>query len=183
MFAVASLLDTQSDQKTRELWEYLLGQCGLLGILTTPIPHLTWQVAESYSDGAILQLERISSVISPISVRVGGVGVFTGDNPVVHLSLVKTARLMQIHQIIWDMLSSYGHDMNKYYAPDRWMPHITLAYRDVTRENLMCALESLAFRSLDTEVSINNLSMIYSEKENGIAAQYFLRSSKKVTPR
>ena len=183
MFAVASLLDTQSDQNTRDLWDYLLGHCGLLGILTTPIPHLTWQVAERYSDETILQLERLSSVLSPVLVKVAGVGIFTGDNPVVHLSLVKDPRLMNTHQVIWNILSSYGHSINNHYSPDRWMPHITLAYRDVTRENILCALEDLAFKSFEFEIRLNNLSMIFSEKVNGVAAQFQLRGSAKVSTR
>lgn len=181
MFAIASLLDTVSDQKTRDLWELLLGQCGLFGIFTTPTPHVTWQVADKYTDQVMIHLERLSKAIGSMTVRVSGLGIFTGENPVVHLALVKTPRVMEVHQMIWAVLLDCGINQNMHYSPDQWMPHVTLAYRDITSENMVCALQGLAFKPLETEILVDNLSLIYStESDNGITARYELRGSKRL---
>lgn len=177
MFAIASLLDTASDQNTRDLWQFLMGQCGLFGIFTTPTPHISWQVADQYSDHTVAQLERFSKLVDPISVPVSGLGIFAGEKPIVYLSLVKTPRLMEIHHLIWTILTGYGTNLNRYYSSEQWVPHITLAYRDTSPENMMCALEGLAFKPLETRIVIDNLALIYStEAGNGMTARFPLRN-------
>jgi 2'-5' RNA ligase len=182
MFAIASLLDTSSDLRTRELWDYLLGQCGLLGIYSTPTPHVTWQVAESYPEEINDQLERLAKNLAPFYVRVAGLGIFTGNKPVIHLSLVKTSQMMIFHQMIWTVLSRFASSLNEYYSPVRWMPHITIAYRDLTSEKMICALENLAFQTLETEMLVDNISLIYSfESNNGLVARFELEGKKRKT--
>jgi len=56
-----------------------------------------------------------------------------------------------------------------YYAPENWMPHISLAYTDVTRQNLPCLMDKLAFRPVYWQVEIDNISFIY--EPNGVVGE------------
>lgn len=41
------------------------------------------------------------------------------------------------------------------------MPHISLAYTDVTPQTLSCRMEHLAFQPINFEMWVNNLALIF----------------------
>jgi len=41
------------------------------------------------------------------------------------------------------------------------MPHISLAYKDIALDSLHCLIDKLAFRTVNWEIPIDNLSLIY----------------------
>jgi len=52
------------------------------------------------------------------------------------------------------------------------VPHITLAYRDVSRVNLPCALADLAFQTLRMDVLVDHLAVMYDiNGEIGVKAR------------
>jgi 2'-5' RNA ligase len=52
-----------------------------------------------------------------------------------------------------------------YYSPGQWIPHITLAYNDVTPANLDCVMQSLAFQTFNWEIQINNLILVAQRED------------------
>ncbi|MDR3574950.1 MAG: 2'-5' RNA ligase family protein [Anaerolineaceae bacterium] len=181
MYAIASLLDPYSRQKIQELWNYLESDCGLSGIKETPLPHFSWQGANDYKFPEVSNvLQKLASEIPPFVVRTAGLGIFTSEKPILYLSLVKTFPMIKAHQKIWDAVKSKADQLIEYYAPELWMPHITLAYHDLNRKNLPCAFSELAFQPFDIEISVNNLAVIYQiEQEVGVRDQYFFRQDNK----
>jgi 2'-5' RNA ligase len=168
---IATLLDPSIDQQTQAIWSLLERNCGLSGIRVTPIPHFSWQGAASYEPEEVVQqkLIRICEQIEPFDVHVTGLGLFTGESPVLFLPVIKNQTLLEVHQRLWDELLPFAAAMSPYYAPDSWQPHITLAYKDVNPGNLVCAVEDLAFRDLSATLRVNHLAMIYqSENEVGV---------------
>src|SRR5258708_39023068 len=49
----------------------------------------------------------------------------------------------------------------EYYRPDRWMPHITIGFGDMNKDNLSRIIPWLAERAFNWEITINNLALIY----------------------
>jgi hypothetical protein len=47
MNGIASLLDERAASRVRQLWKNLEERCGLVGVMATPFPHFSWQVAEA----------------------------------------------------------------------------------------------------------------------------------------
>jgi 2'-5' RNA ligase len=179
MYAIASLLDPYSSQKIQELWNYLESDCGLFGIKETPLPHFTWQGANDYKFPQVTDaLRKVATETSPFMVKTAGLGIFTSENPILYLSLVKSYPLMKAHKDIWDAVQSNVDQLIEYYAPDSWMPHITLAYHDLNRKNLPCALSKLSFRSLDFEITVNNLAVIYQINQRvGLKEQHLFEQN------
>ncbi len=174
MYAIASLLDPYSSQKIQELWNYLESDCGLFGIKKTPLPHFSWQGANDYQFPLVTDvLRKLASKMSPFVVKTGGLGIFTSETPILYLSLVKTDQMIKAHKRIWDAIESKADQLIEYYAPDSWMPHITLAYHDLNRQNLPCAFSELAFRPFNFEITVNNLAVIYQiDQQVGLREQY-----------
>ena len=162
MIAIATLLELSANTKTAQTWQWLEHECGLSGIKVAPMPHLSWQVSADYNlDEVVKELKHKANNLQPFTVRGYGLGIFTREVPVLYYSLIKTEALIRVHQALWDYLSGFAEGVLTFYSPNTWIPHITLAYKDVTPDKLACGVAGLAFRSIVLEIVINHFSVIY----------------------
>ena len=166
MYAIISELDTQSSDLVKDLWGRLREACGLLAIYKLPTPHFTWFVADT------LDVAAVEAIIADLSARskeltsyVFGFGIFSGERPVFYLPLVKSQAMTDLHNEIWSQVISYSQGRNRYYSPNFWLPHITLAINDITKESLACALESVAFEPVEMKISADNLIVVAQEDD------------------
>jgi 2'-5' RNA ligase len=162
MHGLVSLLDQKHTRQVEELWNMLDEKCGLTGIQVTPFPHFSWLIASDFDWTALENaLQNITSNASPFTVHTTGLGLFSGVNPVIFVPVVKTARLSEFHLQVWDSIQPYGTDISPLYAPDNWVPHISLAYADVTQETIPCVMQRLAFQTYNWEIRVDNISFIH----------------------
>jgi 2'-5' RNA ligase len=55
-----------------------------------------------------------------------------------------------------------------YYSPKLWVPHVTLALNDLNQENLACAINAIAFETIELFIRISNLALArYEDKKAG----------------
>ncbi len=170
MNGIASLLDDPASACVRHLWQELEVRCGLVGVKLTPFPHLTWQVTEDYDLPRLeFALRTLAGQVKPFSIHTSGLGLFTGENPIIYVSIVKDEALMCFHSLLWERMAGIAFHPALYYSPGQWVPHITLAYKDLTSANLDCAMQSLAFQSFNWEIQIDNLILVaQNESQNTI---------------
>jgi 2'-5' RNA ligase len=168
MNGIASLLDDPASSRVEHLWQELEARCGLVGVKITPFPHLTWQVTDNYDHPRFeLALHALAGQVQPFSIHTSGLGIFTGENPIVYVSIVKDEPLMRFHSLLWEKMAGIAFHPVLYYSPGQWVPHITLAYHDLTSANLDCAMQSLAFQAYNWEIQIDNLILVaQSEGQN-----------------
>ena len=158
MNGIASLLDQTAYSLVEKLWQELESSCGLVGVKITPFPHFTWQVTDGYDRSRLdSTLREISSHTLPFTIRTVGLGIFTGEKPVVYITIFKDESLIAFHSMLWERTQGIAIRPAIFYTPNQWVPHITLAYNDVSHDNLNCALRTLAFQSFDWEIKIDNL--------------------------
>jgi len=169
MQAVVSLLEPSANQEVEALWQILGTDCGLESLYYTPHPHISWQIADEYDKQALPGiLSDVARSSTPFTIRCSGVGLFTGIEPVVYILIVKDDPLIQFQEMICRKVRPLASISNPHYDPDVWVPHVTLAHRDVKPENLGCVMNTLAFRPFDREISIDNLALLYhTEHEIG----------------
>lgn len=158
MYAIISELDPASSTTVRELWQRLKDACGLAAIYDTPIPHFTWFVADdlNMSKSAPI-LEQIAGNFENLTIHTFGLGIFTGEHPVLYLPMVKSVDMIALHREIWDQVQPYSKESQLYYSPPLWVPHISLAVKDLTKANLGCAVNEIAFDSIELFIQVNNL--------------------------
>ena len=173
MYTIASIFDPESDQKIHTLWQLLDSKCSLKGIQLTPLPHISWQTSEDYDlDQVHSALTRFSTRQKSVLVRSTGLGIFTGERIVLYLAIVRSEHLTKLHDKLWDLLNPYGKS-RFYYAPDYWVPHITLANKDLNNQNMPCALSELCDKSLNFEITINSIAILYDiQGEIGVKSIY-----------
>ena len=179
MYAIASLLDPLSDQTVRSLWAFFERSCGLTGVRTTPLPHFSWQGADAYViDPVEDTLAHIAEQCAPFVVRTAGLGIFTGKMPVVYIPLVKDEHLLNMHKMVWEAVRPYAIVPNVYYDPAHWVPHITLALREVDPSRLGCAVEEIASKPIELEIMVDNLSLIFqSNGQAGIKNRFTFKEN------
>jgi 2'-5' RNA ligase len=173
MYTIASLLDISSDEKIKNIWELLDSRCSLKGIRMTPLPHISWQASEDYELDKINSiLEDLSAHQKPFNMHSSGLGIFTGAKIVLYLAMVRSKQATDLHKKLWHKLHYYGKS-HAYYAVDYWVPHVTLANKDVDAQNLSCAIAELANMPLTFEVSVSSLAILYDiQGETGIKSIY-----------
>lgn len=166
--ALVALLDEEHTAKVKEIWSMLQVECGLTAINATPFPHFSFHIAEYYEmDELDAQLSEITRTIPPFTVHTTGLSIFTGLEPVVFVPLVVEKKLLYIHQILWERTSPFGTRVSSHYRPGAWVPHITLANKDVTTENIGCVARHLVGRTFAWEIPIRYLAIVC--QENGVA--------------
>jgi len=161
MHGLVSLLDSKHHQHVESLWQLLEEECGLTGIRVTPFPHFSWLIASDFDWPALENsLREIASLTSPFTVHTAGLGLFSGPNPVVFIPVVRTAELSAFHQQVWESIQPFGIEISPLYSPASWVPHITLAYTDVTPANISCVMQTLAFQTYNWRIRVDNISFV-----------------------
>lgn len=162
MHAIVSLLDQVYYMEIEDLWAELDRKFGVRSIYLTACPHFSYQVAEGYEVEALeAALQSVALNMAPFQIRTGGLGIFTGSNPVLFVPVVRTPELSELHQRLWDELSETARGLLGNYSPERWIPHITLAHADIDKNNLPKVIHLLGERDFDWEVQVDNLSFLY----------------------
>ncbi len=172
MDGIVSLLDDEHLHWVEEIWAELDREFGLRGIYVTPFPHFTYHVAEHYEVeqvGPVLQ--RFAAAQPCFTAKTAGLGVFTGNNPVVYIPVVRSPQLSQFHRLLWDELGDVGLGVINHYRPDDWVPHVTLAYGDVDYLVLPHVIRFLSKRDFYWQIPVQALSLVYST-----GTEYGLRS-------
>jgi 2'-5' RNA ligase len=162
MHGIVSLLDNDHNQLVEELWAELERELSVHGVYVTPYPHFSYQVAQVYDVDKIEPvLQRITSNITTFKVRTSGLGIFTGFSPVLYIPVVRSLELTQLHEELWKEISPASSGVVEYYHPDQWMPHITIGFGDISKDNLSQIIPFLAERDFNWEINVNNLALIY----------------------
>jgi 2'-5' RNA ligase len=162
MHGLVSLLPEPFYARVASIWQELARDFGLVGIQVTPYPHFSWQIAEDYDLERLEALtQEIAAQAAPFVVHTAGLALFTGEKPVIYIPVVKTARLLAFHAQVWERTEKVSSGRSVYYAPESWMPHISLAYEDVEREKIGRVMERLAFQTFNWEIIVDNIALIY----------------------
>jgi len=176
MDAVVSLIDTSNSFQANDFNKWV-DEFGITLNNPERFPlHLTWHAADQYN---LLSLANVLSHLAvkgdPFKVRTAGFGIFTGKMPVFYITLVKTRFLMEFHEEIWRSVSNYAIKSQVHFAPENWVPHITLNTIEVISKEIIRKLQSVTFREMEYEIVINNIALIYKKEElSGILEKYEL---------
>jgi 2'-5' RNA ligase len=161
MHAIVSILDPLHYKLVEAIWRELETECGIVGIKATPYPHLSWLIAEDFEWSRLdTTIQEIANNLQPFQVRTTGLALFTGPSQVVYIPILRTTEVSRVHEMIWQRMLPLGYGISQNYAPSKWVPHISLAYGDVTPVTLPCIMERLANRVYNWEIEVANLAFI-----------------------
>ncbi len=174
---VVTLTDAALTERVHALWHELRVRFDVHFVADeVAFSHFSYHVVERYD------LDRLDAVLAQIAAhtpsfraKTGGLGVFTGAQPVLQIAVARNALMAALHAELWQALAPFSKGALGYYAPALWMPHITLAQRDLTHDKLSEIMRWLSAQSFDVEFEVNNLSLIYFDgARHNVTLQYAL---------
>jgi 2'-5' RNA ligase len=161
MVGVVSLLDEENSTFIRELWAGLTKEFGFSGTHADSSPHVSFHVAAEYDMDAVdARLQSLAKSIPPFEAQTNGIGIFPGDEIVVHLPVIRQPRLTVMQRAVFDEIRHCARGDEHYYRPDQWVPHITLGRWDRSADVVADVVRYLASRELDRSFPVDNLSVI-----------------------
>ncbi len=177
MYAIVSEIDPQANLSLEKLRRECLSACSLeIPKMRWPF-HLSWQGAESYNLPEIeKRVQMIAKMFAPIEINIDGIGIFTGDDPVLYFTITRTPELTALNQTLWESLLPFAQGMNPLFSLEDWVPHISLIYGDAKASKaISCVVEQLIPRQLGMTIKIDRLSLVYyQEDKSGVEFQYSL---------
>ena len=174
MHGVVSLLDDEHYELVEGIWAELARDFGVRGIYVTPFPHFSYRVAESLDAEAVeTALRATAQTTAPFKIHAAGLGIFNATHPVLYIPIVRSPALAALHERLWHEIEGGLEGVARYYHPEMWMPHVTLAHGDVDYEKLLSILRALQHRQFHWEMTVNNLSLIYDTgMEQGLRCRF-----------
>ena len=162
MNALVSLLDHDHSEAVREIWWELESQFGITTRYVKPFIHFSYHVVADEYDLEALNptLEEVAGVHPPFNVPTKGHDVVLGAEPVVFVGVNRTEELDHLHKELWARCTpGFGVGL-PYYAPEVWVPHVTLAQGQRVFESLPEIRQMLDERDLDWDLTVDNLAVI-----------------------
>lgn len=169
MPGVIFLLDEASNARIESLWDEMEREFGVPKGFPGALPHLTAHLAGGYILEAVRAvIEATVATKAPFTVPTAGLGVFTGELPILYIPVIRTPMLSALHAHLHISLAAHCVEPEPYYAPERWMPHITVGQVDLNSEIFPSLLHWLAQQPLSWDIHVPSLA-IGENTETGVA--------------
>lgn len=177
MNAIVALPDEEHSQRVAALWEELERNFGVRDVRSrVPWPHISFQGAQEYDIAHTDALLRaVAMRTAPFTVYADGLGIFTGPQPVLYIAVQRSEMLNTVHDDLWRALAPSAHELNPYYTPERWAPHVTLAQWDIPPATLGRVVARFGGRPLEWRIPLVALGLVIGTGE-GTAASYRLHA-------
>lgn len=130
MYAIIALLDKTSNDYIRTIWEELRekGFSHYAFEKENMEPHLTLASLWEVNMPVVQQiLGQLVDEFFPLELPFSAIGSFLGQS-IITLNPVKTPALVHLHSTLHQQLVEYL-PVYSLYAPQYWVPHVTLANR------------------------------------------------------
>lgn len=165
MVAVVSVLDPADAARVLELQGVFPTVSGSRPTIPLLPPHLSYHVADRYDlDRLMPRIREIAASAPPLTVRAEGVGLFTGDYPVIFLPVIRDHRLSELHARLWQTADDCAKGSSPYYHPDSWTPHITIAAGTMTADDIAAVMCVMAGHPLSFRFRLDTVSYISDEE-------------------
>lgn len=159
-YTIAALLDGAIADHIHHLWDTLSTETTLVLKLPERRPHLSFIQGEFADTGQLFTtLHHIADEVRPFFVNLTGLAMFTGENPVIYMNVVKAPPLNHLQRTLYERLGPLIADLSPHYDPNLYAPHLTIGWVD-DPSGTPQAFERLGTQSFTTEFLIDNLTLL-----------------------
>jgi len=169
-YAIVSYLDPETTERIRALQLEIAGATGSRGSIEGNQPHITVGSEVSVTDDEyaelVARIEAVAKSTPAYPVVLSGFGFmynWTGGalpDHTPYVAYVKVNENLRLERLVQRIRDEVTVRYNVYYAlPLPYDPHVTLAYKDLTRDGLDRAQEYLAQRAFMVETVITEIAL------------------------
>lgn len=126
-------------------------------------PHVSLMLGTDVSAALEHAVEKFAARTSPIPILLDSICAFPGGKGVVYLGPVVNRALLSLHAEANTAMASAFGELDPLYAPDRWMPHCTVAVgldeAQVHGAMDVCARAPLPYAGRITGIGIHDVTI------------------------
>ena len=168
--SIVSYLDPDSTKYVRDLQQGLSKVSGSNASLNSWEPHITVGDGIEINDSELEQVKaglvNLAHGIKPFSINLQGVG--SRDDRIGGKDEVTTPYVVYLNAIVNDELQTLVDQVKKrtgafskwYVMPRPYLAHVTLAFRDLTKDGFDSGLRSLSGKRPSTMSKVGHLSLV-----------------------
>lgn len=176
--SIVSYLDPDTTRQVRELQKTLSDLTGSIAALTSWSPHITLGdgVEVDDTDTLVAELTQIANSTNSFDLKVSGFSSI--DSRPIGRGEISTPYVIYIdvvpNQALLDLVQKIGRVTNEYetwYLMHRpYLPHVTLAFRDLTKDGYEKGLEYLKDKDVELVSKIDHIALV--EKLDEVDREY-----------
>jgi hypothetical protein len=160
-YGIAALLDDASTAFIHAIWQDFEDEFGIKHPFANPVPHVTHLQAEKIQQDELEKaLVTFAKNQAPYTLYASGLGIFTGEQTVVYVALIRNLHLNEIHSRLIESLYNTIDGMSEEHLVNYWMPHISLLVPGMVEEQLTDVMHFLAEQSFEREITVNRLALL-----------------------
>ena len=160
-FFIALVPPPDIQQHITEIKLYFAEHYNSRGALNSP-PHITLQPPFEWLAADVPKLEQSLKEFSanrlPIPVTLSGFAAFAPR--VIYVDAVKSPALLEIHKDLMSYLEANLGIVDRVSQSRPFVPHMTVAFRDLSKENFQTAWLEFSGRSLHFEFTASALTLL-----------------------
>ena len=160
-FFIALVPPPDIEQHITEIQQYVAEHYNSRGALNSP-PHITLQPPFHSLAEDVPKLEESLNQFSvnrrPIPVTLSGFAAFAPR--VIYVDVVKSPELLEIHSYLMSYIETNLGIVDRVSQSRPFVPHMTVAFRDLTKDNFKRAWLEFAGRSLHFEFTASALTLL-----------------------
>jgi 2'-5' RNA ligase len=160
-FFIALVPPPDIEQHITEIQQYFAEHYNSRGALNSP-PHITLQPPFHSLAEDVPKLEESLNQFSvnrrPIPVTLSGFAAFAPR--VIYVDVVKSPELLEIHSYLMSYMEANLGIVDRVSQSRPFVPHMTVAFRDLTKENFQAAWLEFAGRELHLEFTASALTLL-----------------------
>lgn len=173
-FFIALLPSREIQDYANEIKQYFSDRFNSRAAQKSP-PHITLQPPFEWLIEDLPQLEQQLStfalVHSPFPVTLQGFAAFPPR--VIYINVVKTAELLALQQALMTALETSLGIIDPKAKTRPFAPHMTVAFRDLTRQSFKIAWPDFQSRSLYFEWIVSSLTLLIHDGQRWTVCQEF----------
>ncbi len=160
-YAVVLYFDEQSQARLLSIMENICDAGINRYMLDVGIrPHITLAAWNDEKERDLTnEIKQFALEVEGTGVLFSSIGIFPADQSVVYLSPVKDDNLNNIHSRFYQKLGGLIGNFVKYYTPDHWVPHCTLAAK-LTKAEVLESVSILMDIQFPIKATISQVELI-----------------------
>jgi 2'-5' RNA ligase len=160
-FFIALVAPDDIQEQITEIKLYFAERYNSRGALNSP-PHITLQPPFEWAAADVVQLEeslnQFAATRVPIPVTLSGFAAFAPR--VIYADVVKSPQLLEIQTDLMSYVAANLGIVDRISQTRPFVPHMTVAFRDLTEENFQTAWLEFAARELHFEFTAAALTLL-----------------------
>ncbi len=181
-FFIALVPPPDIQQQITEIKQYFAEHYNSSSALKSP-PHITLQPPFEWPAAEVPKLEESLKAFAanrlPILVTLSGFAAF--DPHVIYVDVVKSPELLEMQQDLMSYLEANLGIVDRLSQTRPFVPHMTVGFRDLTKENFQAAWLEFAGRELHFEFTAAALTLLLHDGSRWNISQQFPLNVEPVT--